>query len=53
MESYLRSPKHRKPSPKFDGDPDSRTLVPRTKEDTHELDINLPLLNTLRKPIHV
>ena len=53
MESYLRTPKHRKPSPKFDGDPDSRTLVPRTKEDTHELDINLPLLNTLRKPMHV
>lgn len=53
MESYLRTPTHRQPSPKFNGDPDLRTIVPHTKEDTHELDINLPLLNTLRKPIHV
>lgn len=53
MESLARKPHHRKASLKFSGDPDTRTMVTLTKEDDLGLDVNLILINTLRKPIHV
>ena len=53
MDSLSRFPKHRQPSPKFDGDPKLRQITVLTKEDDIGFDVNFQLMSTLRRPIEV